>query len=621
LHSVPRAAQSVPKIRSAREFEIPDDITGPPDPESVAAALERVLSDPEVGANPRRAKLLRHLVEETLAGRTEGLRGTAIAMDVFGRGADFDPQTDAIVRAEARRLRQALASYYAVAGARDPVAISIPKGGYVPQFSIRTGAVDAAAPGGSGRRAMSARVAPTLASSRDLAESPPSRGRGLMRPRMVVGPTLLAGLALVIGAVSWFAAGARGGNGRAPMTPSVLVAPFEATGEADDIEALASGVTARLISDLMRFPDFRVYSFEDSLHLKEDPASPVDRDDTGFVVRGVVQGDADALSVMARLVRTTDGAVIWSDAFSRPLEPNAIVAMQAEISGAIAAKIAAPDGVLRAGIAEDVAASAGMRSFACVMRAYTYRHANRRDLYAPVRTCLDEAVARDPDYAEAWAMLAFLRLDGGRFGYEAKTAAERSQAYAAARAAAARALSLDPRNVLAATALAQIEHYAGHFEQSLGFSRQALEANPNDPNALALHGWRLSLRGDFDEGVAYLKRAIERSVKPPAWLFHPIALARLAAGDFEGMLVAAERAATDDSAVSQAFLAIAHGKLGHRDEARAALDRMARGWPLLGRDPAAAFGVHNVRDDLIAMIVEGLRAAGWTPPSHAAEPS
>jgi hypothetical protein len=43
-------------------------------------------------------------------------------------------------------------------------------------------------------------------------------------------------------------------------------------------------------------------------------------------------------------------------------------------------------------------------------------------------------------------------------------------------------------------------------------------------------------------------------------------------------------------------------------------------WPLMARDPAAAFGLHNVHPDLIAAIVEGLRAAGWTPPLHAAAP-
>jgi TolB-like protein/Tfp pilus assembly protein PilF len=581
-----------------------------------------VLSDPEVGGNSRRAKLLRHLVGETLAGRAESLRGTAIAMDVFDRGAGFDPQTDAIVRAEARRLRQALASYYAGPGARDPLMISIPKGGYVPRFVVQQGSVDTALTAtGSGAGAASEPGRPTPASRGDRTESLRDGSGRVTRGRVVLGTAVLAGLALIVALAIGSAERGRGVDDASKgMTPTVLVTPFEAAGSADDIEALASGITAQLIADLMRFPGFRLFSLERSLSLAKDPAAQAKAGEAAFIVRGLVRGDGDALWIAARLIRTSDGAVIWSDTFSRPLEPRAIIGMQADIVGRIAAKIAAPDGVVRAGMSEDAAAAAGMRSFACVMEAYSYRLANRRDLYPTARECLEAAVAREPDYAEAWALLAFLRLDGGRFGYEAQTAEARQQAYAAARAAAARALTLDARNSLAYGALAQIEHYAGRFEESLRYSLEALDANPNDPTALALHGWRLSLRGRFEEGLPYLERAIERSATPPAWLFHPIALARLSAGDFEGLLTAAERAAVDGSAVSDAFLAIAYAGLGRTKEAQAALDRIGGKWPLLARDPAAAFGIHNVHPDLITSIMDGLRAAGWTPPLHAAAP-
>ena len=74
---------------------------------------------------------------ETLAGRGESLKGYAIALAVFGRGASFDPQADPVVRLEARRLRRDLDSYYMEAGQYDPVRISIPKGSYVP-ISIGT---------------------------------------------------------------------------------------------------------------------------------------------------------------------------------------------------------------------------------------------------------------------------------------------------------------------------------------------------------------------------------------------------------------------------------------------------------------------------------------------------
>ena len=60
-----------------------------------------------------------------------------IAVEALGRSPSFDSRSDAIVRVEARRLRDRLESYYRLEGANEPVIISLPKGGYFPEFSER----------------------------------------------------------------------------------------------------------------------------------------------------------------------------------------------------------------------------------------------------------------------------------------------------------------------------------------------------------------------------------------------------------------------------------------------------------------------------------------------------
>ena len=89
--------------------------------------LARILASPTFESSARRKALLRYLVEEALAGRADRLKGYTIGVDVFGLGETFDPKTDPFVRLEARRLRRDLDGYYAAAGARDPVRISVPK--------------------------------------------------------------------------------------------------------------------------------------------------------------------------------------------------------------------------------------------------------------------------------------------------------------------------------------------------------------------------------------------------------------------------------------------------------------------------------------------------------------
>src|SRR5262249_30435422 len=101
------------------------------------AQLVRVLESPELGSAPRLCLLLRHIVERTISGQAADLKEFSIGVDVFERPASYDPKEDAIVRVQAKRLRDRLQLYYAGIGASDPVVIDIPKGGYVATFAAR----------------------------------------------------------------------------------------------------------------------------------------------------------------------------------------------------------------------------------------------------------------------------------------------------------------------------------------------------------------------------------------------------------------------------------------------------------------------------------------------------
>ncbi|SHN06282.1 hypothetical protein [Roseibium suaedae] len=96
--------------------------------------LQDILENDQFRATPKRREMLKFLVEETLADRKEALKGYAIGLAVFGRDESFDPQTDPVVRLEARRLRHDLDSYYIARGGEGGVRISIPKGQYAPKF-------------------------------------------------------------------------------------------------------------------------------------------------------------------------------------------------------------------------------------------------------------------------------------------------------------------------------------------------------------------------------------------------------------------------------------------------------------------------------------------------------
>jgi len=105
---------------------------------AVLEHLEKVLSSEVFRTAGRSSKLLRFLVEETVAGRADRLKDYTLGAVALGRGDSFDPRIDPIARVEASRLRSRLDLYYATDGATDPVVILLPKGGYVPLFEPRS---------------------------------------------------------------------------------------------------------------------------------------------------------------------------------------------------------------------------------------------------------------------------------------------------------------------------------------------------------------------------------------------------------------------------------------------------------------------------------------------------
>ena len=83
-------------------------------------------------------KFLSFIISESLAGREHQLKGYTIAIEVFGKGKDFDADHNALIRIHAGRLRRVLKAYYCNEGQYDEIIIEIPKGGYIPQFTLNT---------------------------------------------------------------------------------------------------------------------------------------------------------------------------------------------------------------------------------------------------------------------------------------------------------------------------------------------------------------------------------------------------------------------------------------------------------------------------------------------------
>ena len=107
-----------------------------PSNQQIEAALEEVLRWPKIARSPMLAQFLSYIVLAKLRGDEAGIKAYSIAVDVFGRAPSFDPQSDPIVRVQARRLRGLLEAYYRQGQGSSPVRIDLPVGHYVPEFAL-----------------------------------------------------------------------------------------------------------------------------------------------------------------------------------------------------------------------------------------------------------------------------------------------------------------------------------------------------------------------------------------------------------------------------------------------------------------------------------------------------
>jgi hypothetical protein len=99
-------------------------------PDQLFQQIDNIIKSHSLRGSESLCKLLQYLAKQALEHPDAPLKEYQIATEVYGRPADFDPQSDSTIRVQAGRLRMKLAEYYATEGAADPLVVRIPKGSY-----------------------------------------------------------------------------------------------------------------------------------------------------------------------------------------------------------------------------------------------------------------------------------------------------------------------------------------------------------------------------------------------------------------------------------------------------------------------------------------------------------
>lgn len=308
-----------------------------PERAAIERQLDAIFASEEFASAPKMRSLLRYLVDATLAGNADRLKGYAIGVDVFERGAGFDPATDPIVRVQAGRLRKLLESYYLTAGKDDPVRMDIPKGGYA--VELTTGG---AAPAAGTATPPSASAA---GETRRAASGTSARAGHL--PLALVGALcVLAGIAalgsrfLADGKAPPSATALRGRETVAAAGPITLaVLPFTNMSKDAGNAHFADGLTDALTTALARVKSVSLASRTSAFQYREAADLRRVGADLGvrYILEGGLQHDGAQMRITVQLIDAATGAHIWARNYDRPAGDD--FAVQSELVTALAAEI------------------------------------------------------------------------------------------------------------------------------------------------------------------------------------------------------------------------------------------------------------------------------------------
>jgi len=293
---------------------------------------------------------------------------------------------------------------------------------------------------------------------------------------------------------------------------SIAVLPFENRSEDKANAYFTDGVQDEILTDLAKIADLKVISRTSVLQYKSGVARNLreiaQQLGVANVVEGSVQRSGNRVRVNAQLVDARNDAHLWAQTYDRDLSD--VFAIQSEIAKAIAGQLQAKlspneKKAIEQPTTTDLAAF-DLYSRAKSLLLTTNGSATRESDLRKAIELLGEAVKRDPSFFDAYCQLAYAHEQlYAVFGTD-----HTPPRLALAEAALQAATRLRPDAGETHLARAQYLYFGRRdYAGALAELERARRALPNDPRLFELIGYILRRRGQQEEGLRNLQRAVE----------------------------------------------------------------------------------------------------------------
>jgi len=326
-----------------------------------------------------------------------------------------------------------------------------------------------------------------------------------------------------------------------PDKPSIAVLPFTNMSGEKELEYFSDGLAEGIINGLSKSEHIFVIARNSTFTYKGKPVKVKQvAEETGvrYVIEGSVQQEKNRVRITVQLIDAMTGRHLFSERYDRDLKD--VLILQDEITMKV---LTAVQVKLTGG--EDARLRAkGTKNFDAylkLLQAREHYQVMNKEMQSLARQLAEEAIAMDPQYSAAYALLAIIPYNEMSLGVykNPREALERavevgkkavalddssSHAHAAlsflyvgfrehekALLEAEKAVSLEPNSAWAHHAMGSALMFAGRFEEALPYLKKSLRLSPIavSGNTLILLGTGYSKLGQYEEAVTTFKKLFQ----------------------------------------------------------------------------------------------------------------
>lgn len=528
-------------------------------PEAIFQELDLVLSSSYFSSSDRLKSFLSYIVNETLAGRSDRLKGYNIGIAVFDRDDDFDPQSDPAVRIVAGRLRSTLDRYYQDEGQNDPIRIRLPKGHNVPSFE----AVSTKGEAGLNYGPFNEQLAG--------------------QPHVALKPM------------------------------SIVILPFKSFSNNSDYKFLADGITEEIIVGFNRFHNFQVIHYQsalDEIGAQDDVFSMVSALGAGYLLSGGIRIDSNHLRITPQLLDVNTRTKVWAASYDYELYKSNILNLQTRIATKILAVIADNFGVICRAISKDSdnALVKNSNVLRAIVQFDNYLNSFTQEEFIATYDTLESVLAIEPNNSQLRAMLADLILDDYLHEfilapYPLERALKEAQ----------KAVTLDPICQYALFSMARVYFMKGDYATFLEFAPKIIKLNPASAYFVGNTGWHMAFSGEWAEGIALLNYAIELNTHHfPKWFNIALYFNHFRKKEYEAALSVIQMSNVPGEMREGVFKVAVLAELDRIVEAKEIANEVTKHEPHIVEKTIRYLQKHRLGEELFQRFIKALRKVGFS---------